>query len=693
MKPFLTLAIVLVVAAIAGAGFYFLHPHFFGEWETIEEPTCTEDGLKERTCFCGEKETETIAAKGHTFSEWIVDEEATCMETGTKHRDCTVCDEKETEVIPVDPTAHNFSTEWTCDDEKHWHICQNDGCTSIPDETAHTFGEWVIDVADSCVQAGVRHHVCAVCNKSVSENYADLSAHNYSTTWTNNDTHHWHVCLNTGCASIPDKTVHTFGEWIIDKAATCMQPGTRHHICTVCNKSVSETYSDPDAHNYASAWTTDGTNHWHKCQNSGCTSVKDKTSHTFGAWVVDKAATCMTTGTRHHVCIACNKSVSESYTDATAHNYASAWTTDGTNHWHECQNNGCTSVSGKTAHTFGEWIVDTAATCQKSGTRHKECTCGYTTASESYTDATAHNYSTSWTSDDTNHWHKCLNSGCTAVSNNALHNMVDGWCIVCNYGPYTHDGKYIYFGEYPQTIKATSVTITTTQDSRGYYLGSDGFYYAKVTAAPWESGYKFSSGMTVTTGTVYYFKVEPIRWRILSKDGDTAFILCDSIIVNRAFDNSDNNYANSDIRAWLNEEFYCTAFSELQQSLINTVLVDNSSYSILDSHPPYVCENTTDKVFLLSRREVASYGFDAVQKFDEARYMPVCDYARATGAWMNNTYLSFYDGNGYWWLRSPSDYGSGNYAYGVSYYGEADSDITVGNMRIGVVPALQIRLN
>ena len=88
------------------------------------------------------------------------------------------------------------------------------------------------------------------------------------------------------------------------------------------------------------------------------------------------------------------------------------------------------------------------------------------------------------------------------------------------------------FGEYPQTIKANEVTVGTSADTRGYYLGSDGYYYAKVTATPNSSGYTFSTNATVSRGTVYYFKVEPIKWRILTESGGTALILCESIIAN-----------------------------------------------------------------------------------------------------------------------------------------------------------------
>ncbi|MBQ8289371.1 MAG: trypsin-like peptidase domain-containing protein [Clostridia bacterium] len=273
----------------------------------------------------------------------------------------------------------------------------------------------------------------------------------------------------------------------------------------------------------------------------------------------------------------------------------------------------------------------------------------------------------------------------------AKHNFVEGNCTECGVAcPYTRDGNYIYFGEYPQTIKAAGVIVTSTTDSRGYYLGSDGCYYAKVTASPCGSGYTFSTGATVTSGTVYYFKVESIRWRILSENGESAFILCDSIIANKAYDSSSNNYKDSDIRAWLNATFYETAFSELQREIILTTTVDNSAASTGNSSNPYVCQDTEDKIYLLSYKEVtnSTYGFSSsfIDR-DTARRMSTSDYSRATGAGMN-TGSSCY-GNGYWWLRSPSNIDS--YARDIIIDGYVSFD-SVGYSGRGVVPALRIRL-
>ncbi len=41
------------------------HVHLFGEWYTVEEPTCQSGGYKEATCNCGEKVVDDISPTGH----------------------------------------------------------------------------------------------------------------------------------------------------------------------------------------------------------------------------------------------------------------------------------------------------------------------------------------------------------------------------------------------------------------------------------------------------------------------------------------------------------------------------------------------------------------------------------------------------------------------------------------------------
>ena len=71
--------------------------------ETIQNPTCTEDGTKVYTCEnCGATKQETLLALGHDYSEeWTIDKEATYYEDGSKSRHCSRCDSKiDVTVIP-----------------------------------------------------------------------------------------------------------------------------------------------------------------------------------------------------------------------------------------------------------------------------------------------------------------------------------------------------------------------------------------------------------------------------------------------------------------------------------------------------------------------------------------------------------------------------------------------------------------
>ena len=165
-----------------------------------------------------------------------------------------------------------------------------------------------------------------------------------------------------------------------------------------------------------------------------------------------------------------------------------------------------------------------------------------------------------------------------------------------------------------------------------------------------------------------------------------------------------NNYEYSDIRAWLNEVFYETAFTELQQAIIETTTVDNSARSTNPQNNAtafnsgtntYACANTQDKVFLLSEQEVtnSAYGFNASYSASGNDALTcqkkTTDYAKANGAWTSTD--SSYAGNGRWWLRSPHYHASSS-ARVVFVPDRVYTDSDGADKIDGVVPALQIRL-
>ena len=142
------------------------HTHTFGEWTVTTPATCTKDGVKTRTCACGETETRAIPATGHTFGEWTVTTPATCTVDGVESRTCSACGETETQTIPA--TGHSFG-EWTVTTpatctvdgvETRSCACGETETRAIP-ATGHTFGDWTVTTPATCTTDGVETRSCA----------------------------------------------------------------------------------------------------------------------------------------------------------------------------------------------------------------------------------------------------------------------------------------------------------------------------------------------------------------------------------------------------------------------------------------------------------------------------------------------------------------------------------------------------
>lgn len=293
-------------------------------------------------------------------------------------------------------------------------------------------------------------------------------------------------------------------------------------------------------------------------------------------------------------------------------------------------------------------------------------------------------------------------------------------------------GTIINFGSYPQSKVTDSATLKKLDnaskqwESYEYYSGtgstsdgnmepSDYMKYADIKLGgekyravtfseyrPYWTGYKHSDGTYQDdngyyTNNIYYFKYEPLKWRVL--DAVTGLVVCDSIIDSQAYNNYilysgsecwgdseqtyyASNWEYSSLREWLNNDFYNTAFSKTQQDRIKELTRENeSTYSSkYDSNP------TSDKITLLSYNDVlnTSYGFSSSSgAYDTARQRKGTDYAKCQGLQVSSSY----GGTSWWRLRSPyyshsaTGVGGGGWAYDDYYVHCTDS---------GVVPALNL---
>ena len=262
---------------------------------------------------------------------------------------------------------------------------------------------------------------------------------------------------------------HTYDQEIqkpeaLKSAADCTNDEVYFKSCSCGDISTTETFTAAGTqlgHAWASDWSKDTDNHWKEC--SRCHEKKDEAAHDYGSdnicdacgydktvphthnltLVPAKTPTCTEKGnTAYYTCDGCDKwfedatGVSE-ITDktsvilaATGHS-VSDWKSDNTEHWKECTVVGCGVIikDSKAAHTAGEWIIDTPATAETDGSKHKECTvCGYTMITEAIP-ATGgehtHSYGGKWKNDADNHWHEC---SCGDKKDTAVHTAGE-WII------------------------------------------------------------------------------------------------------------------------------------------------------------------------------------------------------------------------------------------------------------------------
>ncbi|MBE6812246.1 MAG: hypothetical protein E7523_05130 [Ruminococcaceae bacterium] len=308
-------------------------------------------------------------------------------------------------------------------------------------------------------------------------------------------------------------------------------------------------------------------------------------------------------------------------------------------------------------------------------------------------------------------------------------------------------GDIIEFGWYPQSEVTDADTIAALNAagdewiSYNYYSGTGDRYDGKMTASDYMrykdvlldgnkyrgvvfdsyrqslTSYALSASSTCqddngySTNTVYWFKFDPIKWRVL--DPATGMVMSETILDSQAYNNyilesvtgengqTDywgdaakthyaNNYEKSSIRTWLNNDFYNTAFSAAQQNIIVSTTLDNSAYST--SHSVYDSASTSDKIYLLSYADAlnTSYGFSSSIFGDLARQAQGSAYAECQGLCVNSE-----TGNSDWLLRSAG-FHSGNccrvYYEGI-IYDLIDGSHNTDCISRGVRPVLNFNLS
>ena len=283
----------------------------------------------------------------------------------------------------------------------------------------------------------------------------------------------------------------------------------------------------------------------------------------------------------------------------------------------------------------------------------------------------------------------------------------------------------VYFGRYPQSeitskdgsIYNTLKNATGWDENNDITIGRTKYRRLKGEDATYATGeiddefeyYDWNGDYK----TYHYFKYEPIKWRVLNRNGNDALLFADVALDSQKYNTNyeDVTWETSSMRSWLNgygasvnqpktdysrKNFIDSAFTSTQKNAIKTTNVVNNNnidYGTAGGN------NTSDKVFLLSESEVYNtdmaegYGFvKDSETDDEARRSRCSTYAYAMGTYRSyDTEYTKYNGNIWWWLRSPGI--EGNYAAEVYKYGWGYRDGSyVDDTTDGVRPALHLNL-
>ena len=293
----------------------------------------------------------------------------------------------------------------------------------------------------------------------------------------------------------------------------------------------------------------------------------------------------------------------------------------------------------------------------------------------------------------------------------------------------------IWFGSYPQAeIVSSNREYTALPESvlqTGDLIQDNGLYQMLQSAKGWnEQGDIVADGnkyrrirkedatYTETYFTYYqwrneteyyYFKYQPVKWRVLSVNGPEAFLMADKVLDNKQYHIKYEpvTWEGSTIRSWLDgygasaniqnqdyssKNFINTAFGISGQQVIKETFVENKNNINYGTDGG---NNTKDKIFLLSELEMYTgsaklYGFvSGYNKEDEARGAVSSVYAKAMGTCVCADIPDVNIENCWWWLRSPGRYSTN--AVKVCPHGCICHDVHI--CHLGVRPALNLDFN
>jgi hypothetical protein len=182
-----------------------------------------------------------------------------------------------------------------------------------------------------------------------------------------------YIC--TDCGKEKEETIaalgHAYGDWTLETAATCTDPGTEQRLCANDASHIETRTIDALGHDYDDGVVTkeptckENGIMTYTCKNDSSHTYTEEISnegiaHTYGEWVVDTPAACETPGVESRTCTVCGDTETEEIPAL--------------------------------GHAYGDWTVATAATCEDPGTEQRLCANDASHIETRTIDALGHDY-------------------------------------------------------------------------------------------------------------------------------------------------------------------------------------------------------------------------------------------------------------------------------------------------------------
>ena len=294
-------------------------------YEYSRTGSCTEGFTITYCCWnCGVTKTETFEPADHDYKVYS---KGLCTEPHVLVYQCKVCGDEYAE--QQDATDHAFGepkVDERCGGRIEFYSCSLCGYSyeTVVTDPNHDYVE-VKRVEPSCSKGYVVYE-CSNCGDQKTEGLPPVSEHDYvvDKVYNRNDTEHDILWRCSVCGEMrQQKDPHNFGDWIVDREATCAQSGHQYRVCADCGWTEEQWPPATGEHNFVFShydkWSEEEHGVVSYCSGCGLYNRAPE-AHTYGDWTEGAKPTCTKNGYDYRVCEVCGYQTSRSVS-ATGHTF------------------------------------------------------------------------------------------------------------------------------------------------------------------------------------------------------------------------------------------------------------------------------------------------------------------------------------------------------------------------------------